>query len=642
MPKTFTIPSVFTAIDKFTAPLRKMTGASRGFGDSTIASLDRVNRRFNRLIPSIGQAGKQFLSFASAAAISAAIIGGIAFSFNAIKDYETALASAQAITGTSNKEFALFRKEIEAVARVSKKSTIDIAKGFEIVGSAKPELLKSAAALGTVTKAVITLSKASGDDLETSALSLTGVMNQFSLGADQANRTMNALAAGSVVGSANITNVAESMKNFGTVAAGANLSVEQSNALVEVLGKFSLFGAEAGTKLRGSILKLQKAGVGYASGLFNVNDALLETQKRFKSLKTAREQDALLNKMFGAENVSTGKILLNNIDLFNEYTKGVTGTNIGIDQAVLKSNTFTVALDELKSGWVNIITSQDKAGESLAFLKNLIQFTTRNLGTIVKWISYTVAAFIGMKLAIFAVRSAMIVYNVILGISTVLQSGNLFALRGSVIAMGAASVATKALAAATAVWNVILTANPIGLIIVGVAALIGLITAIIIKYEQWGAALSLMLLPLGIVIHLIMSFRRNWEMISQAFKTGGILEGFKAIGKTILDAILMPLQQVMSLIAQFTGFDWAKQATNKIANFRAEMDVNASGSGMGPASPTPLLNPEERKQNALQETITRSQQNVSIGINDNTGRATVDSDNNLVPVKVSSSYNFGF
>ena len=62
----------------------------------------------------------------------------------------------------------------------------DTAKAFEIIGSAKPELLASADAMGLVTDAAITLSKATGDELESSAQSLTNTLNQFGLAADQA------------------------------------------------------------------------------------------------------------------------------------------------------------------------------------------------------------------------------------------------------------------------------------------------------------------------------------------------------------------------------------------------------------------------------------------------------------------------
>jgi len=444
MSARFTIPTIFTAVDKFSAPVKKMGASISKFAQKAERGVARGERAFRKLTPSLGSATKQFLSFASAAAIGGAIIGGIGFSVKALVEYEDALASTQAITGKSNEEFIAYEKQIQSIAKTSKKSTIEIAKGFEVVGSLAPQLLANADALGAVTDATITLSKASGDDLATSASSMIGVMNQFSLtGGPDAIRTMNALAAGSVAGSSNITQIGDSMKNFGSVAAGANLTLEQSVALVEVMGKFSLFGAEAGTKLRGSVLKLQKAGLGYTSGQFSMNDALAEAKAKFDLLATAKEQDAFLNKTFGAENVSTGKILMNNTDLFEQYTKAVTGTNTATEQAEIKSNTLSNRMAELKAGWVNMITGSDGAKGALDGVKKAIVFLTDNMETIVSVGSKVIGVILAAKAALMIARGAIMAYN----------------------------VATKVITASQWLWNAAMMANPIGLIIAAVAAL---------------------------------------------------------------------------------------------------------------------------------------------------------------------------
>jgi tape measure domain-containing protein len=123
--------------------------------------------------------------------------------------------------------------------------------------------------------------------------------------------------------------------------------------------------------------------------------------------------------------------------------------------------------------------------------------------------------------------------------------------------------------------NFLLTANPIGLIIVAIGALIGLIAAVIVKWDEWGAALSFFMGPLGMIISLFQSIRRNWDMIKKSFSEGGIIEGFKAIGKTILDAVLYPIQKVLDAVAAFTGFEWAKNASQGIEDFRKAMGTAA-------------------------------------------------------------------
>jgi tape measure domain-containing protein len=116
--------------------------------------------------------------------------------------------------------------------------------------------------------------------------------------------------------------------------------------------------------------------------------------------------------------------------------------------------------------------------------------------------------------------------------------------------------------------NFLLTANPIGLIIVAIGALIAIIALAISKYEDWGAALLLFMGPLGLVINLVQSFRRNWEGIKEAFTTGGIIEGLKKIGLVILDALLMPVQQLLELLGKIPGLDIATKGAENLENLR--------------------------------------------------------------------------
>lgn len=641
----FTASTIFTAVDKFTAPVRQMETATKSFAKSSEVYLSKAERGFRKLTTPLRSLNNMLGGFGIA-------IGGALLLNNVtttLKDYEDAIASAMAITGKMNTEaFAPYKKQIELVADSTKKSTIDIAKGFEIVGSAKPELLANAEALGVVTKAAITLSKASGDDLQTSAMSLTGVMNQFNLAADQSERTMNTLAAGSVVGSANITQVSEAMKNFGSVASSSNLSLEESVALVEVLGKFSVFGAEAGTKLRGSVLQLQKANLGYASGQFNTNDALLEAKKKMDLLGSAAQKDAYLIKLFGSENVSTGKILLGNIGLFNEYTKGVTGTNTAVEQAEVKSRTFSNRLAELQNKWTNLITSNEAASGSFSMITDLIVYLTDNLDTVIKTVVVLAGTILAIKGILMAWRGVMslinaiqIAHNVILGISIALQKKSALALVGNTIGYKAYLVAMKIATAAQWLLNAAMSANPIGLVIIGIAALIALVVVIIKYWDEWGAALAFFTGPLGLIISLFMTFKKNWDLIKKSFEVNGIIGGLKSIGITILDAFLMPIQQLLELIGQLP--DWlggglAVDASASIQKLRDGLQIGLEET----AGERGVVNINNERQKNLVETV-NSNQKQSLDVNFNNapeGTKLTGSGGFAVP-KIAPSFNFG-
>jgi TP901 family phage tail tape measure protein len=630
--KVFKIPSVYTAVDKFTQPMRGMVQANQRFASSLETGVARSERIFRKLTPAISESTKQLFSWAKSAAIAGAVIGGITFSVGAMKDYETQVQSFRTIVSDlSDKEFKVYQDALNAVALDTRKSAIDTAMAAEKIAGLNAKFAETSEGISEVTRASILLSKASRDELGSSAESLVGIMNQYGFAANQANRTVNALAAGTAVGASSIKQTAEAFVNFGAVASSANVTLEQSVGLIQTMGKFSIFGSEAGNKLKGVLLRLQKAGVGYASGQFNINDALAETQSRLDKLKTPLAKDRMLIKLFGAENISAGKSLVSSIGLFKEFTQQIGGkTTAAMDQAAINSNTLQVRLDELKNTWVNLLVSNDKANASMVFAKDAIKFVTDNLGTIVGVGFKVLAFFAAWKAILLVTRAGLIAYNVVLGITGALSGAASIAIGKNAVALGAYNVATKAVTAAQWLWNAAMAANPIGLIVLGIVALIALVTVVIKKWDEWGAALAIFLGPLGLVLSIIQSLRRNWDLVVKGFTEGGILGGLKAIGVVLMDAVLQPIQQIVELIAKVTGAEWATSAAKSIEGFRQKIGANVE----------PVVNSKATQQEATNSTIENIQkQQATLTIqNETNNSAKLDSKGDFIPMKLKSTW----
>ena len=256
------------------------------------------------------------------------------------KNFESSISNLSALTSLEGEELAFLTKKAKELSGamleggiIITKSAQDIVDGFTKMGSARPELLKDKEALAQVTEQALILSEAAKIEMEPAIAALAAVMNQFDLDATQSARIINTLAAGSLEGSAEVADLTESLKNAGTVASESNMSLEQTVAALEVLGEKQLKGAEAGTKLRGSLLKMQQAGVGYASGQFVLSDAIDEVNAKLARQSTELEKDALKQEIFGTENITAGTILLENVDKYDKLTKAVTGTNTAMEQA---------------------------------------------------------------------------------------------------------------------------------------------------------------------------------------------------------------------------------------------------------------------------------------------------------------------
>lgn len=385
------------------------------------ASIGNFQRNVGNYGDSLNKLGRNFKNLGQAAGLTIGLFGA----FNELKsainlniEFEKSLASLSSITGLVGEDLKSLGDESIRLSLKTGESAKDILDSFKLVGSAKPELLKNKEALVEVTDAVLTLSQASGDDLEASTKALTGTLNQFGLSGAEATRVMNALAAGSKEGSAEIPAISDAIDKFGVVAASSNVSVEESVALVEVLAEKNLKGAEAGTKLRNVLGKLSTAKALPKKALdelekFGVNldivtDNTIPFNERLKEFAKISGDATALTKVFGAENQVAGQIILDNVDKFENYTKAVTGTTTAQDQAATNSNTLSTSISKLGAKYDSLIL---QAQSSTGTFKKAIDFVTENLETIFKVIGSVAGAFIAYKAAVLAAKAANFLFG---------------------------------------------------------------------------------------------------------------------------------------------------------------------------------------------------------------------------------------
>lgn len=137
--------------------------------------------------------------------------------------------------------------------------------------------------------------------------------------------------------------------------------------------------------------------------------------------------------------------------------------------------------------------------------------------------------------------------------------------------------ALKIWTAVQTILNAVMTANPIGLVVVAIAALVAIIYKVIDAWDSFGAALSVVLGPLGMIVNLIMTFKTHWDSIKEAFENDGILAGIKRIGIVMLDFILKPLMQILETVAKFTGWNWVDNLAKKVRSLRESLDLVTEG-----------------------------------------------------------------
>ncbi|MDH2389397.1 phage tail tape measure protein [Streptomyces sp. HNM0663] len=142
----------------------------------------------------------------------------------------------------------------------------------------------------SATRASLQLASAAGVNAADSARYLGDIMDQFGLGADQAARASDILAATANNASGGIIDIYYAMRYAGPVAAGLGVSMEDAASAVGMLGKAGILGQTAGTALRGMMANLAAPTKDMRRGLKALGIEAWDAQGRFKGLRYVIEE----------------------------------------------------------------------------------------------------------------------------------------------------------------------------------------------------------------------------------------------------------------------------------------------------------------------------------------------------------------
>ena len=557
-------------------------------------------------------------------------------------EFNDSLASVSAITGSTGKDLANLESIAKSTAKETRKSGSEVLKAYELVGSAKPELLENASALDGVTRSVITLSKASRMDLEESTKSLTDVMNQFNKDGTESGKVIDILAAGAKFGAAAIPQISEAIVQFGTVAKSSNVSLQESVAAIEVFASKGIKGAEAGTKMRNVLTTLATAKALPAKALKElskfgvdldiVSDKSLPLNKRLKELSKISGDATAMVKVFGKENQGAGAILLNNIDSLDDLTKKVDENGVANVQAGTNTNTFAFALASIKTGFINSTTATNSNNSAMEFLKDTMFSLADNMDTILIAGASVVGLYVLMKAVLLANTIATTAYSIAMGINASRTGAMSLAMKGNLISQNAYKIATGISVAMT--W---LSTTAFGSLAIAVSAatwpilaVIAAIALIILIFKNWGAIIDWIKRKW---LNFTSFISEAWSGVVEFFKEFGFAEFFMDIGRSILKFMLLPLKAVLKLIDLIPG--------KKISLVQGGLDfISDIENGIDSVGKKEEVLPSTSQ--ASSESVTRSisenNSNISLDIKDSGNNiGNVSSDNEGIPINISNT-----
>jgi TP901 family phage tail tape measure protein len=412
-------------------------------------------------------------------------VSGIANDFkNAVKpgiDFNSSLTDMQAITGVNNQELQLLSGNARELAKTY---GVDAANALEsnklLLSQLTPELAKAPVALDSMTRSAAILSKQLKGDTAAATEVLTTAMNQYGVSMDDpiaASQTMasmmNIMSAAAKEGSAELPQIKAALEQAGMMAKTANVPFNELNAAIQVLDKSGKKGAEGGVALRnvmttlsqgqflpkGTLATLQAAGI----DVDKMTDKSASLSDRLAALRPIMNDTAAMTQLFGTENAAAAIALVSNTDSITELTGKITGTNTAVEIADTVMGSFSEGMARANA-WL-----KDMGISIFNATQGFIPFMELGGGAI-----STVTNIAGAVQAFGILSKTQLVTSI-----------------ASAITSFGTWIGTT-ITATAAQWglNVAMSANPIGLVVVAVAAAIGAIVLLVKYWDDIKAAIG--------------------------------------------------------------------------------------------------------------------------------------------------------
>ena len=461
MAVSYVLNTVFNAVNRFTQPATAINASMQGL--NTTASQMQV--RFNTLAPTLDNTGNKLMGFAKSTAIALGIMEGSKMAYNAVTDFGTALARFRIVVNELNDtEFSKYEASAKALARSLGSSYTDIARAYEAIAQINPEFAKTTESIDKMALVAVKMARVTGEETIKVAGDLTEIMTIFKMTGDQAMLAGNTLADAAAKGGASMDLIAESLKNVGATAVNSHLSLQQTSAMFETMALGGLKGAEAGTKLRGVLMKLQDTKIfGFKTGKFDALEALESFKARLDSITNEAARFAVIKDVLGFERGDAGLAILNNIDYYKKLSSEMVANDALMRQSAIIEGTMAFKATQMANAFKNASNESSMLNAGFMALGGIMAFVTDHMQ--------------GLMTITVAVVGALAIYKGAMALNTLWNSNFVQSLRyviatiyKDISALWTQTAATNAQTAAVQRMNV---ANTIAMLTLGALATFG-------------------------------------------------------------------------------------------------------------------------------------------------------------------------
>jgi TP901 family phage tail tape measure protein len=277
-------------------------------------------------------------------------------------DYVGSLNKIQALTGAND-------KTIKRAAQTLEANSSAYAKMGQTVGDAAGgvvELTKAGLSLHKALSAVnatMVLAKAGEMGVADASSLVANTLNTFHLKASKAGDIANYLANAANISSADVSDLAESLKYVAPVAASTGVNLKQTSAILAELSNSGIAASNAGTGFRKFLLSLQAPSGKAKTDLHDLGVQIFDASGKMKPLGTVidllggklnkltdQNRQKVLKDVFGLQGISSATVILKGgAKGLEQYAKGVTKAGAAQKLAEAGSKGFAGTLAALRA-----------------------------------------------------------------------------------------------------------------------------------------------------------------------------------------------------------------------------------------------------------------------------------------------------
>ena len=693
--KNYKVVTEFSILDRATNQLNKMASQ----GNVAAGVMGRGISQAQTRVSALGATMSSALSTGVKVGVGA-IAAGLAVATRQYAQYDESIRSAAAAYGPAFTQAENFESKLKDMGRAVR----NVAAATEFDAVQAGNAMKTLAQAGVQSEQAIALLPGVAD-LATTALTgmdeavglAVGSLNVMGMMSDKPEELARNMTRISDVMAYTANSAYMSLQDVGAaISAGGSFFRTASNDLnvmsgsLTALANNSIKGAEAGVHLRNIMTNLSAPTSRAAAALKKMNitttDAagnMLPLPKIIGQFNKAMagmgdaEKNANIYAIFGKQNIAAVTALLNTgEEALNSYAlaaansagtaaKGaevIRGGLINQLKVLVSGLTelgfkFVEAFESRGSNGLKKLTEAVSSFDPQPLINAAIKIVDAVTGMVMTAWKFrgVIIAVVGAMVAWRASMTAIVVgakvmqgFNLVMAFGKGIMIAYKAAAVGTTVAIkaqGAASTAAamgmKVATAAQWLWNAAMTANPIGLIIAGIVALIGIIIVLTGKWQAvstaidgfferirnmkgiGGAILKTLVAPLEFVWNTI---RGIFDTIN-AFKVGGFIAGIKMLGLSILQMIAAPIQAILESLSWIPGMEWLHSkisgffentrnsilagsgATDSAGGLPAESEADAAASMAEPTRSAAVANSYSRE-----ESVTTNR--VEIGLSD--------------------------